>query len=168
MRRNTLLVTGAILLVAGGAIHRPATATEPVAHAGRNVNYMKSVEVTEKDEATQRVAGTFVREGLTFHTEGPRAGQVSTIVISGTFENTGGTGTHEATILRTFADGDTVTIEIVGKKLKEDGLSRGDYRCVDGTGSLEGVACEGTYTSTPYPNRMSVVDWEGTVTQPSS
>jgi hypothetical protein len=168
MTSATLIAVAGTLVMTSTLVLDATSAAEQVRHAGRNVTYPKSVEFTEKDAERQRAAGSFVREGLTFHTEGPRAGEISMIVIEGTFDFVGGVGPYQASILRTFEDGETVTVEIEGETTQQDGgrVSLGDYQCVDGTGSLEGVVCEGSYTSTPFANRMTLVDWEGVVSAP--
>jgi hypothetical protein len=169
MHANPLFAAAATLLLAS-ASGLDAASAEPVRHAGRNVTYPKSLEITAKDDETEHLAGTFVRDGVTFHTEGPRAGQVSTIVITGSFDFTGGVGPYEAEIVRTFANDETLTLAIQGERMRVDGelSNAGSYRCVDGTGSLAGAACEGTYTSRQLRNRMSLVEWQGELTVPGS
>jgi hypothetical protein len=168
MNANPFLVSAAGLLLVSA--HALEAAAEPVRHAGRNVTYPKSVEFTEKNPEKKHFAGTFEKGGLTFHTEGPRAGEISTLVITGTFEVTDGIGPYQAQVVRTFEDGESITVEVEGERRRQNGgaIAVGSYRCVDGTGSLKGVACAGTYTSRPFANKMTVVDWEGTVTMPTS
>jgi hypothetical protein len=168
--KKLLISVAAMLFLGPAGGFDTASAAEPVVHAGRNVTYLKSVEIIEKDEAAKLVKGKFVREGLTFHTEGPRAGEVSTFVITGAFEFTKGAGPYTATILRTFDDGATVTVAVTGGVSLASGkpLSTGDYRCVDGTENMKGVTCEGSYTSRPLKNKMTIVDWKGMTRKPGS
>lgn len=161
-------VVSLLLIAAQGPVS--AMAAESVKHAGRNFTYLKTVEITEKDEASKHMAGTFQRVGLTQHIEGPRKGQISTITITGSFDLIDRIGPHQATILRSFDDGATVTVKIEGetKRTPEGRIGVGRYRCVEGTGSLEGVSCEGHYESRYFKNKMGVVDWQGTITAAGS
>ncbi len=152
-----------VTLALFGSVSAPAG--EPVKHAGRNFAYLTKVEMTEVDKEKKKAAGNFERVGLTLHTAGPRAGQTSTITITGSFDLTNRLGPHQATIVRRFEDGDTVTIEVKGEtKRGENGrFGEGRYRCLEGTGSLRGVRCEGSYLSHYFDNKMGMVDWEGTI-----
>ena len=161
MTKHAVLVAGLMLLAAS------PFAAEPVDHSGRTITYLSHANFEKVGDVDGHISGTFKREGLTLHMTGPRAGQVSEIVIEGDFEMIKGVGAYQAKIFRTFADGDTVTLQIDGES-KPKGVGLGTYRCIEGTGTVAGVQCQGTYSRQGFKNKMTVVDWQGTITPPGS
>jgi len=161
MLKFSALAVGLIFLAA------TALAAESVNHSGRTITYPGDVKVEKVGDVDGHIRGTFKRAGLTLHESGPRAGQISEIVIEGDFDMIKGVGAYQAKMFRTFADGDTVTLQIDGEN-KPKGIGVGTYRCIEGTGAMAGVQCRGTYSSQRFKNKMSVVNWEGTITPPGS
>ena len=135
-------------------------AAEPVTHSGRTITYRSDVKVEKVGDVEGHIRGTFKREGVTLHETGPRAGQISEIVIEGDFDMVNGLGAYQAKMFRTFAGGDTVTLQIDGES-KPKGVGVGTYRCTEGTGTMTGVQCQGTYSRQGFKNKMTVVDWKG-------
>jgi len=156
-----------VLVVAFMLVGAAAFGAEPVKHSGRTITYRADVKVEKVGDVEGHIRGTLKREGVTLHETGPRAGQVSEIVIEGEFDMVKGLGAYQAKMFRTFADGDTVNLQIDGEN-KPKGVGVGTYRCIEGTGAMVGVQCEGTYSRQAFKNKMTVVDWQGTIAPPGS
>jgi hypothetical protein len=167
MSMKSLFAAAATLVAVSSPALQPAFAAEPVNHSGRTITYRGDVKVEKVGDVEGHIRGTFTRAGLTLHETGPRAGQVSEIVIEGDFDMIKGLGAYQAKMFRTFADGDTVTLQIDGES-KPKGVGVGTYRCIEGTGGMAGVQCQGTYERQGFKNKMTVVDWKGTIIPPGS
>lgn len=167
MKIKTLLATAATLVAVSLPALQPVLAAEPMGHSGRTITYLGDIEVEKVGDVEGHVRGTFKRAGLTLHETGPRAGQVSEVVIEGEFDMIKGLGAYQARMFRTFADGDTVTLQIDGEN-KPKSVGVGTYKCIEGTGAMAGIQCEGTFERLAFKNKMTVIDWNGTTTPPGS
>ncbi len=126
---------------------------------GRNVYHGVKSEWVEVGDVEGHVVGVWESKGLGF-----QEGDVTTIKSRGTFDSIKGTGTHQGYLAKTWSDGATYTTSFEGRS-KQAGklrLSEGTWMLLGGTGRFEGVKGEGTYSSTRYPNKMTVTDWKGT------
>ena len=116
-----------VITVVGSVLFGAATfAAEPVTHSGRTITYRSDVKVEKVGDVEGHIRGTFKREGVTLHETGPRAGQISEIVIEGDFDMVNGLGAYQAKMFRTFANANTETLQIDGEsKPKGVGVGTG-------------------------------------------
>ena len=153
-------LAGAVLLIVA-CLLLSVTQARAETDKGRNVLHRIKVEEIEVGDVPGHVVGVIESKGLTFYENG----EVATVSIVHTSDNTNGIGTYQGYGLFTFEDGSTHVHKFQSTST-EEGLFKGTYTYVQGTGRFEGIQGSGSFSGKNFGEPGLYADFTGTYTLP--
>lgn len=153
----SIIIIGAILQAS------PSQAAEKEWKA-RYVNQKPEFSFVKVGDKEGHIVGSFHQTGVEFSN-----GEVSTRVISGTFDYVNWVGTVRGQQFNVYGDGSTMHLEWEGETTMDEMKVRnieGPYTCIGGSGRFEGIKCKGTWKCAIVKTGACVGEYGGTMTLP--
>jgi len=152
-------LAGAVLLIVA-CLLLSVTQARAETEKGRNVIHSIKVEEIEVGDVPGHVVGVIEDKGLTFYENG----EIATMSNVFTFDNTYGIGTAQGYSIYTFEDGST-QVHKWQESWTEEGLFKGTYTYVRGTGRFEGIKGSGSFSGKFFESiATGYSDFTGTYT----
>ncbi len=154
-------LAGVVLLIAA-CLQLYANQAREETEKGRSVFRMTKKEEIEVGDVPGHVVGVIEDKGLTFYENG----EIATMSNVFTFDNTYGIGTAQGYSIYTFEDGST-QVHKWQESWTEEGLCKGTYTYVRGTGRFEGIKGSGSFSGKFFESvATGYDDFTGTYTLP--